>query len=163
MKGRLLPWVWLGLPLMLFAACKYVSFNRPATDDDILIKDEIRSYYDKIQSAFVTGNPDALASLFSPSITHPMTFPEVKNWSQKFFAANRNAHFRIDKLTIESWSYINASVLITYKVETPDGKGDFGGTERDALVKEHGQWYISGWEKTDPNEKKRIETLLHRP
>jgi hypothetical protein len=156
---------FLLLPVLCLAsACGGVSFGRRVSDDEMIIKQEIHSYYDQIQGAFATANPDALAGLFSPSITHPMTHKEIKDWADKFFKENRNGHFKIEKIAFEGLSYIKASVVLTYKVETPDGKGDFGGTERDTLTKDHGHWYTAAWDKVDPSESKaHLETLLHVP
>lgn len=150
------------LPLILavlLGGCSYVSFRRPATQDELITRGEIKSFYERLTQAFAIGNPDALSSLFSPSITHPMTMEQIRAWSQKFFAEHGKAHFKIQKLDIESLSYINAVVVLTYRVDTPDGKGGFGATERDTLVRSHGQWYVASWDKVDPNEK-AFDTIL---
>ncbi|MBI3551799.1 MAG: nuclear transport factor 2 family protein [Elusimicrobia bacterium] len=162
MKGRLVIPLCLAVAA-LGSACAGISFGRRVTDDEVILQQEIHSYYNQVQEAFATANPDALVSLFSPSITHPMSHQEIKAWAEKFFKENRNGHFKIEKLSFEGLSYIKASVVLTYKVETPEHKGDFGGTERDTLVKDHGHWYVAGWDKVDPNEKAKIETLLHSP
>ena len=39
-----------------------------------------------------------------------------------------------------------AVVRVAYKVDTPNGAGGFGGSERDVLVKRGGRWYISSWQ-----------------
>jgi hypothetical protein len=150
--------------ILLGAACGGVSFGRRVSDDEMIIQQEIHSYYNQIQEAFATANPDALAALFAPSITHPMTHQEIADWANKFFKENRNGHFKVEKLTFEGLSYIKASVVLAYKVETPDGKGDFSGVERDTLTKDHGHWYVAAWDKVDPSdEKKHLETILHVP
>ena len=41
-------------------------------------------------------------------------------------------------------------MLLTYRVETKDGKGNFGGTERDYLIKRGRQWNVTAWEKASP-------------
>jgi len=153
----------LCLTLLFTAACGGISFGRKVTDDEVIIQQEIHSFYNQVQEAFATANPDALASLFAPSITHPMNHKEIEDWANKFFVQNKNGHFKIEKLEFEGLSYIKASVVLNYKIETPDGKGDFGGAERDTLTKDHGHWYIAGWDKVDPNEKSHIETLFHSP
>ena len=158
------PLALLAPVVLLAAACGGISFGRRVTDDERILQQEIHSYYDQVQSAFATGNGDGLASLFAPSITHPMTHKEIKAWADKFFKENRNGHFKIEKLDFEGLSYIKASVVLTYKVETPGGKGDFGGVERQTLTKDHGHWYTAAWDKVDPSDAKaRLETILHVP
>jgi hypothetical protein len=147
----------------LVSGCGYISFARPVTQDETIVQEEIKGFYNKVQEAFATGNPDALTSLFSPSITHPMTHDQIAAWAQKFFADNKNGHFRILKFSIDGFSYINATVTLTYKVETPGQTGDFGATERNTLVKDHGQWYIMSWDKVDPNEKNGFDTIFSHP
>lgn len=144
----------------LVCGCGYISFARPVTQDETIVQEEIKGFYNKIQEAFASGNADSLTGLFAPSITHPMTHDQIGAWAQKFFTDNKNGHFRIDKFSIDNFSYINATVTITYKVETPDQKGDFGGAERDTLMKDHGQWYVAAWDKVDPNEKSGIDTIF---
>src|SRR5271155_5553324 len=131
------------LPLCLAAgvlasACGGISFGRKVSDDELILQQEIHDYYNKIGEAFASANPDGLTALFDPSITHPMTHKEIEDWANNFFKENKNGHFKIAKLDIETLSYIKASVVLTYKVETPEHKGDFGGTERDLLIKDHG-------------------------
>ena len=145
--------------LLVLGGCGYVSFRPPPTQDELITRGEIKSFYERLAQAFAIGNPDALSSLFSPSITHPMTMEQIRDWSRKFFAEHGKAHFKVLKLSIESLSYINAVVVLTYQVDTPDGKGSFGDTERDSLVRSHGQWYVASWDKVDPNEK-RFDTIL---
>lgn len=149
----------LAVLLALGAGCSYVSFSRPATQDEAITRAEIKAFYDKLSQSFAIGNPDALSSLFSPSITHPMTMGQIRDWSQKFFTEHGKAHFKIVKLSVDSLSYINATVTLTYQVDTPDGKGGFGATERDQLVRSHGEWYVASWDKVDPNEK-AFDTIL---
>ena len=147
MNRKLACLLFLGLSL---SSCDFISFTRRQSDDEILLQQEVRGYYTEVEQAFAAGNPQALASLFSSDITHPMTQPEILAWGQKFFAANKNAHFKIEKLTIDEISYIRAVVTLTYKVETPSGKGDFAGTEIDTLAKQHGHWYVASWDKVVP-------------
>lgn len=142
--GRGLALAGLGAFLI---GCGYISFGRRVTDDEMLLQQEILDFYNGVQRAFAAGNPDALAGLFSPSITHPMTHKEIHAWAEKFFGENKNASFRIEKLAFEQLGHVQAVVTLSYQVETQGGKGDFGGTERDTLVKHRRHWYISSWEK----------------
>ncbi|OGR82191.1 MAG: hypothetical protein A3J74_01310 [Elusimicrobia bacterium RIFCSPHIGHO2_02_FULL_57_9] len=131
-------------------ACGYVGFGRKVTLEEIALQQEVRSFYNDLQATFAAGNPQALAALFSPSITKPMTHKEILAWGEKFFGEQKNAHFRIDKLGFERLGAVEAVVTLTYRVETPGGKGDFGGTERDSLIQKNKRWYISAWEKITP-------------
>lgn len=138
------------LPLalaLLASGCGWVSFGRRMSDDELRLRSEVKSYYGQVARAFAAGNPDALASLFDPSIARPMSHAEVKTWAQGFFAKNGRAGFRVESLEIESIGPAEAVVLLRYRVETPDGKGDFAGTERDTLSRRKGRWYIAAWEK----------------
>jgi hypothetical protein len=128
-------------------SCSYISFQRPPTDDEILLRQSLKAYYNEVQSAFAAGNPAALASLFSPSITRPMTQGEIRAWADKFFAEHGRARFKIKGLEIEELSFVRAVVTLTYSVETPDGKGGFAGTERDILERARGRWSIAAWDK----------------
>lgn len=139
---------WLATLLLAgLGACGYVSFGRKVGTAEWILQQEIRSYYDNVQLAFAAGNPQALAGLFDPGIAKPMTQTEILAWGEKFFGEHKKARFRIEKLVFDELGYLQAVVTLTYRVETPEGRGDFGGTERDALVKRRGRWYISAWEK----------------
>lgn len=129
------------------AACDYISFSRWASPDEVRLQEELRGYYGELKGVFAMGNSQALAGLFDASITRPMTQEQILAWGQNFFSENRTAVFRIDKFEVEELGYQRAVVMLTYRVETPGGKGDFGGTERDTLVKRRGRWYVSAWEK----------------
>ena len=144
LKKLLGAWALLAAGL---AGCGYISFSRPATTDEIVLREELKGFYGELRGAFAAGNADALAGLYEPSIVHPMTQPEILAWGRKFFADNTTAHLRIDKLSIDEMSYIRAVVTLDYKVETQRGKDDFAGSERDVLVKHHGRWYIASWDK----------------
>ena len=135
-----------GLALAL-GGCGYVSFARRMSDQELLLRSDVRAYYSAVQLAFAVGNPQGLTALFSPSITHPMSYAEIEAWARKFFSENKSAHFRVLRLDIEEIGPAQAVVALTYKVETRDGKGDFGGTERDTLVREKGRWLTSAWDK----------------
>ena len=134
------------------AGCANISFSRKQTPDELRLAQEVHDYYTEIGSAFAAGNSSGLASLFSSDITHPMSQPEILAWAHKFFGQNRNAHFKVEKLDIDELSYIRAVVTLNYKVETPSGKGNFGGVERDVLTRQRGHWYMAEWEKVPPSK-----------
>lgn len=140
----------LFLALASACACGYVGFGRKVSTEEFVLQQEIRSFYNTLQQTFAAGNAQALASLFFPSITKPMTQKEILDWGEKFFLEHKNAHFRIDNMVFERLGPVEAVITITYRVETPDGKGDFGATERETLVQQKKRWYISAWEKTSP-------------
>lgn len=133
---------------VLLSGCGWVSFRKPPTDDELRLSSEVRSYYTEVQQAFAAGNAQGLSSLFDPSIVSPLTKPQVQAWAEKFFAVHGRARFRILSLTIDDLGLQRAIVTLEYAVETPDGKGGFGGTERDTLVRRSGRWYTAAWEKT---------------
>lgn len=135
---------------LALGGCGFVSFQRPRTDQELILRGQVRYFYSQIQLAFAEGNPDALTVLFSPSITRPMSYAEVQAWARRFFSENKTARFRILRLEIEQLGPVQAVVLLTYKVQTPDGKGDFGGTERDTLSQSGGRWSIVAWDKVAP-------------
>jgi hypothetical protein len=113
-----------GLALtLILSGCSYVSFGRKISDDEYRLRREVKDFYAGVQSAFASGNAEALTALFSPSITHPMTHAEIRKWAEGFFRENKNGNFRIESLDIESVSFVQAVVLLKYRVETPEGKG----------------------------------------
>lgn len=135
---------------VLASGCGYVSFGRKVGDDELRLRADVRAYYDEVVRAFAAGNPDALTMLFDATIAKPMTRDQIQAWGVKFFAANGPASFKVQRVEFERLGYENAVVLLTYRVETKGGKGDFGGTERDILVKHGRQWVVTEWEKADP-------------
>ncbi|MBI4377125.1 MAG: nuclear transport factor 2 family protein [Elusimicrobia bacterium] len=141
---------WLVGACLLASGCVSVGFGRKVTTDELVLRQEVEAYYNDVQRAFAAGNPDALSSLFSPSITKPMTLPEIRAWSQKFFSENGRASFKIEKLEFESLGFSDASVVLTYSVRTSGGKGDFSGIERNILVKRNGRWFTASWERLSP-------------
>lgn len=130
-------------------ACGYVSFGRKVGDDELRLRSSVRAYYDEVVLAFAAGNEDSLAMLFDSSITRPMTHEQIKAWGAKFFKENGPASFKVDRLEYERLGYENAVVLLTYRVETKSGKGNFGGTERDVLAKRGKRWIVTEWEKAE--------------
>lgn len=139
------------LPLvaaLCVGACAYVDvgFGRKVSDDELRLRAEVRAYYDDVVRAFAAGNPDALTMLFDAAIAKPMTRDQIQAWGRKFFGEHGPARFKVEKIEYERLGYENAVVLLTYKVETTDGKGGFGGTERDVLVKRGRRWSMTEWE-----------------
>lgn len=141
--------------LLVFAGCKYISFGRRMSNDEIRLQQEIRAYYGDVQRAFAAGNAQALAALFDSSIVKPMTYAQILAWGEKFFSENGPARFRIESLEFDALGHRQADVVMKYRVVTKDGKGDFGGVEADRLVKRGGRWYMTEWEKLPEKEPKR--------
>lgn len=134
----------------LLSSCGYVSFAKPQTADEIALKAEVREYYDQVAQAFAAGNPDALASLYSSSIVHPMTQDQIRDWGKKFFGDHGPSHFKLRKIAFDELSYVRAVVTLSYAVETKGATGDFAGAERDELVRHQGRWFVVAWEKVPP-------------
>lgn len=131
----------------LLASCGYVSFGRTVSDEEMLLRDSVRAYYDEVAVAFAAGNADALAMLFDASIAKPMNREQITAWGRDFFAKHGPGRFKVKKLEFERLGHESAVVLLTYRVETLDGKGDFGGVERDYLAKRGKRWLVTSWEK----------------
>jgi hypothetical protein len=149
------------LPLAAVAAllggCISLNFGRPVTEEEIILRDELRSYYDTVASAFAAGNADMLAGLYDAGIARPMTQDKIRAWGDDFFGKHGPASFKVVKIDFESVGHVTAVVTITYRVETRDGEGSFGGTERDELVQRAGRhWYVTAWDKLpdEPPKKK---------
>jgi len=124
-----------------------VDFGRKVSDEELIVRDDIRSYYDEVAAAFAAGNADALAALFDPGIARPMTREQIRAWGTDFFKKHGPARFKIEGLDFERAGHVSAAVVLTYRVETRDGDGSFGGTERDELVKHGRRWSVTAWEK----------------
>lgn len=135
--------------LLLVSACGYVSFGRKVSDDELRLRTDVRAYYDEVVTAFAAGNAETLTSLFDGAIAKPMTREQIAAWGKDFFGKHGPTRFKIEAIEYERLGYENAVVLLTYRVETKDGKGDFGGTERDYLVKRGKRWIITSWEKAE--------------
>lgn len=142
---RSCPLVLLLLPLT--SACGWISFEKKVGGEEYAAREEIRVYYLEVQKAFALRDHAALAALFDPSITKPMTQAQIQEWGRKFFAENQAVSFHIDKLSFDDIGPGRAVVLLTYHVTTSGGKGDFGGTEADELQKRGGRWRVTAWEK----------------
>lgn len=136
--------------LLLLSGCITVGFGRKIGDDELRLRDEVKAYYAQVASAFAAGNEQALAELFDPAIAVPMTQEQIQAWGKKFFAENGPAAFKVEKLEFEGLGRVEGVVLLTYRVETRDGKGSFGGVERDRLVKRGRRWFVASWEKVSP-------------
>jgi hypothetical protein len=134
---------------MLLASCGYVSFGRKISDDEMRLRSEVRAYYDEVAQAFAAGNADALALLFDAAIGKPMTREKITEWGRDFFGTHGPASFKVERVEFERLGHENAVVLLTYRVETRDGKGNFGGKERDVLVKHGRRWVVASWEKQE--------------
>ncbi len=141
---------FLLIAAVALSGCGYVSFARKVSDDELRLRSGVRSYYDEVVQAFAAGNPAALTMLFDGAIAKPMTREQIQAWGVKFFAENGPAAFKVERVEYERLGYENAVVLLTYRVKTKTGKGDFGGTERDTLVKHGKHWVVTEWEKADP-------------
>lgn len=137
----------LAAAALALAGCGWISFQRPPTDDELRLEREVRGYYTQVGTAFAAGNAQALTSLFDPSITEPMTRPEIAKWAEEFFAKHGRAGFKIASIDFEQLAFERAVVTIRYRVTTPDGQGGFEGAEIDTLVKKNGRWYTARWEK----------------
>ena len=131
----------------LAGACAYVGFDRGLSPDEIVLQQEIRAYFNEMQEAFAAGNAQALASLFDPSITHPMNQDEIEARAGAFFAANKGAHLGIDRVSFEELGMQRAVVTAAYKAEALQASSALQGVERATLVKRRGRWYVSRWEE----------------
>lgn len=131
----------------LLGACGCVSFGRKVSDDELRLRADVRSYYDEVVQAFAAGNADALTMLFDAAIAKPMNRDQISAWGKDFFDKHGPARFKVESVEFERLGYENAVVLLSYRVETRDGKGNFGGTERDYLSKRGRRWVVTSWEK----------------
>lgn len=130
----------------LASGCVRLSFAR-GDDDERRLRAEVHAYYAEVSAAFATGSADALAARFDPAIAKPMTHAQIRDWGDEFFGEHGPASFKAEALDFESLGYREAVAVLTYRVKTRTGKGDFGGRERDFLVKKNGRWMVAAWEK----------------
>src|SRR5262249_15728788 len=121
--------------LVALSGCSYISFSKPMSDEEIVLRAEIRSYYDQVAEAFAAANADALGQLYDDAIARPMTRDQILAWANDFFKKHGPAQFKVVKVDFESLGHVNAAVTLTYRVDTRDGRGAFHGVERDELVK----------------------------
>jgi hypothetical protein len=132
----------------LLGGCISLNLGRPVSDEEQILRSQIRSYYDEVGAAFAAGNADMLAGLYDAGIARPMTQDKIREWGKDFFAKHGPASFKIVKIDYEQVGHVTAVVTISYRVETRDGDGAFGGTERDQLVQRTGRrWYVTAWDK----------------
>ena len=133
---------------LALGGCISLNFGRPVTDEELVLRGEIKSYYNEVGMAFAGANADALAGLFDAGIARPMTQEQIRSWANDFFAKHGPASFKLDKIEFEQVGHVSAVVTIAYRVETKDGQGSFGGTERDELAhRDNRRWYVTAWEK----------------
>lgn len=144
--------LFLAAAAALLASCGYVSFGRTVSDEEMLLRDSVRGYYDEVAVAFAAGNADALALLFDAAIAKPMSREQILAWGRDFFAKHGPGRFKVEKLVFERLGHESAVVLLTYRVETLDGKGNFGGVERDYLAKRCKRWLVTSWEKVSDSK-----------
>ncbi len=135
------------LAAVLLSSCAYVSFGRKVSDDELRLRSDVRAYYDEVVQAFALGNENALVMLFDAAITKPMTRDQIQVWGKDFFKKYGAASFKVEHIEYERLGYESAVVLLTYRVETKNGNGNFGGTERDYLLKRGRRWVVTSWEK----------------
>lgn len=138
---------------LLTGGCGYINFNKPMSNEEIVLRSEIRGYYEDVAQAFAGGNADALADLYDESIADPMTREQIRVWARKFFKAHGPAQFKAMTIDIDSIGHVSAVLVLTYRVDTRDGAGSFHGAERDHLLKHGRRWYVSSWEKL-PDDRK---------
>ena len=134
---------------LLTGACAQLDlgFGRRVSDEEFVLREEIRAYYQEVGAAFASGNAQALAGLFDPGISEPMTRAQIEAWGEDFFKKHGPARFEVEKIDFERAGHESAVVELTYRVTTRGGDGSFGGTERDQLVKRGRRWSVSAWEK----------------
>src|ERR1041385_5443615 len=82
--------------------CSYISFNKPVSDEEIVLRAEIRSYYDQVAEVFAGANADALGQLYDDTIAKPMTRDKIIAWGSDFFKKHGPAQFKVVKIDIES-------------------------------------------------------------
>jgi hypothetical protein len=109
----------------------------------------ICAYYDEVVRVFRAADPVALSKLFDVNISKPMSHRDVFTWATDFFAKYGSATFEIDGLELESFGNQSAVTLLTYRVKTLGAAGDFGGKERDFLLRVEGRWLVSAWEQVE--------------
>jgi hypothetical protein len=132
----------------MFGGCISLSFGRPVSEEELILREQIRSYYDEVGAAFAAGNSDLLADLYDAGIARPMTQDKIRAWGKDFFDKHGPASFKMLKIEYEQVGHVTSVVTITYRVETRDGQGSFGGTERDQLIQRTGRhWYVTAWDK----------------
>ena len=139
----------LTVSALLLGGCSTFSidFSRKISEEENILRADVRAYYDEASAAFAAGNAELLADLYEPGIARPMTKDQIRNWGTDFFKKHGPARFKVEKIDFERVGHVSAVVVLTYRVDTKDGDGSFQGTERDELVKHGRRWSISAWTK----------------
>jgi hypothetical protein len=138
----------LALAAAVLGGCVSLNFGRPVSEEEVILRDEIRAYYNEVGATFAAANADALANLYDAGIARPMTKDKIREWGNDFFAKHGPASFKITKIDFEQVGHVSAVVTIAYRVDTRDGAGSFAGTERDELAHRDGRrWYVTAWDK----------------
>ena len=140
--------VLLGLSAALLCGCIRVSFHRSLGAEETALQAEIRRYYWNVAIAFASGDAEALAALYSSSITRPMTQNQIRDWARDFFARNGRARFHVMQLSFDELGYAHAVVTLKYSVEPAKSEGAFGGTETDRLERRSGRWTVASWDRS---------------
>ncbi|MCX5794570.1 MAG: nuclear transport factor 2 family protein [Elusimicrobia bacterium] len=138
---------FLALGALALSACIQVSFRRSATQEEAALQAEIRRTYWEVAAAFAAGDAEALAALFSPDISHPMTQGQIRDWARDFFARNGRARFHVTELSFDELGYTHAVVTLKYRVDPAKPEGAFGGTETDRLDRRQGRWAVTSWDR----------------
>lgn len=141
------------LVLLSVGACVRLDLGRRVSDDELRLRRELEGYYIDAAAAFAAGSPEALAALYDPAITKPMTLAQIRKWGEDFFGKHGPARFKVEKLEFDRLGYESAVVTLTYRVETRSGEGNFGGVEQDEFVKRRGRWLMTKWENIPPAPK----------
>lgn len=153
--------IFFAILIVVAGACSYIkniSFRKPLTTNEFVAQQQIENfYYEEMASAFFSANPEALVDLYSPDISVPMTWGQIRAWAQKFFKAHSSSHFKVLSLNVDEMSFVRAVVRVRYSIVSGQGSGSFSGYERDVLVNKKGNWYISSWEKLT-NDNSRVTT-----
>ena len=138
------------LAVVALMGCVRLSFNRKMSTEERVLREEVRSYYDEMATAFAVGNAEAFSLLYDPSITDPMTQDQIRAWGHDFFKKHGPASFNVEKVDFESLGTENAVVKLTYRVVTRDGSGSFNAIEEDRLVKrDHRRWLVTSWKRSE--------------
>jgi hypothetical protein len=139
----------LAAAALLLGGCSMFSldFGRKIPEEEIILRTEIKEYYDEAGAAFAAGNSERLADLYDEAIARPMTKDQIRAWGEDFFKKHGPARFKVEKIDFEGVGHVSAVVELTYRVDTNDGNGSFAGVERDELVKHGRHWFVSAWTK----------------
>jgi len=104
----------------------------------------------RVRSAAELGSPDIVAFDLAPAGVAAIVGDRLPSRVARAYRRYQYgpAAFKVDKLEFEQVGHVSAVVVIAYRVETKDGEGSFGGTERDQLAhRDNRRWYVTAWEK----------------